>query len=78
MKISSIKVYKIGLPLKEGSYKWSHNNEIKEFDNTIIKIETDSEFFGYGEVCTLGSAYLPAYARGVRTGEEDPGRGDSS
>ena len=68
MKITNIKVYEIGLPLKEGSYKWSHNNEIKVFDNTIVKIETDSGFFGYGEVCTLGSAYLPAYARGVRTG----------
>ena len=74
MKITCIKVYKIGLPLKEGSYKWSHNNEIKEFDNTIIKIETDSEFFGYGEVCTLGSAYLPAYARGVRTGIKEIGK----
>ena len=31
MKITSIKVYKIGLPLKEGSYKWSHNSEIKEW-----------------------------------------------
>jgi len=74
MKITCIKVYKIGLPLKEGSYKWSHNNEIKEFDNTIVKIETDSEFFGYGEVCTLGSAYLPAYARGVRTGIKEIGK----
>ena len=74
MKITCIKVYKIALPLKEGSYKWSHNSEIKEFDNTIIKIETDSEFFGYGEVCTLGSAYLPAYARGVRTGIKEIGK----
>ena len=74
MKITCIKVYNIGLPLKEGSYKWSHNNEIKEFDNTIVKIETDSEFFGYGEVCTLGSAYLPAYARGVRTGIKEIGK----
>ena len=74
MKITSIKVYKIGLPLKEGSYKWSHNNEIKEFDNTIVKIETDTDYYGYGEVCTLGSTYLPAYARGVRTGIKEIGK----
>ena len=74
MKITSIKVFKIGLPLKEGSYKWSHNNEVKEFDNTIVKIETDTEYYGYGEVCTLGSTYLPAYARGVRAGIKEIGQ----
>ena len=73
MKITKIKVYKIGLPLKEASYKWSHNSEVKEFDNTIVKIETDTTTFGFGEVCTLGSAYLPAYAKGVRSGIEEIG-----
>jgi len=68
MKITSIKVYKIGLPLKEGSYKWSHNSEIKVFDNTIVKLETDTDHFGFGEVCTLGPSYLPAYPEGVRAG----------
>ena len=74
MKITKIKVYKIGLPLKETSYKWSHNSEVKEFDNTIVKIETDSSVFGFGEVCTLGSSYLPAYARGVRSGIKEIGK----
>jgi len=73
MKITKIKVYKIALPLKEGTYKWSHKNEVKEFDNTIVKLETDSNIFGIGEVCTLGSAYLPAYARGVRSGIKEIG-----
>ncbi|MDC0226747.1 mandelate racemase/muconate lactonizing enzyme family protein [Alphaproteobacteria bacterium] len=74
MKIKSIKIYKIGLPLKEGSYKWSHGNEVKEFDNTIVKIESDTNHFGFGEVCTLGSAYLPAYAKGVRSGIREIGQ----
>ena len=73
MKITKIKVYKIALPIKEASYKWSHNSEVKEFDNTIVKLETDSNIFGFGEVCTLGSAYLPAYARGVRSGIKEIG-----
>ena len=73
MRITKIKVYKIALPLKESSYKWSHNSEVKEFDNTIVKLETDSNIFGFGEVCTLGSAYLPAYARGVRSGIKEIG-----
>jgi L-alanine-DL-glutamate epimerase-like enolase superfamily enzyme len=74
MKIKSIKVYKIGLPLKEGSYKWSHNNEVKEFDNTVVKIETDNNYFGFGEVCNLGSTYLPAYDKGVRSGIREIGQ----
>ena len=74
MKITKIKVYKLALPLKESSYKWSHNSEVKEFDNTIVKLETDSNIFGFGEVCTLGSAYLPAYARGVRSGIKEIGK----
>ena len=74
MKITKIKVYKLALPLKESSYKWSHNSEVKEFDNTIVKLETDSNIFGFGEVCTLGSTYLPAYARGVRSGIKEIGK----
>jgi len=73
MKITKIKVYKVALPLKEASYKWSHNSEVKEFDNTIVKLETDTNIIGFGEVCTLGSSYLPAYARGVRSGIKEIG-----
>ena len=68
MKITNIKVYKIDIPLKEGVYKWAHNNKVEKFDTSIIVIETDNNFIGLGEVCTLGSSYLPAYSKGVRSG----------
>ena len=68
MKIQTIKVYKINIPLKEGSYKWAHGNWVEEFDTSIIVIETDKKILGVGEVCTLGSSYLPAYSKGVRSG----------
>ena len=68
MKITNIKVYKIDIPLKEGVYKWAHNNKVEKFDTSIIVIETDSNVIGLGEVCTLGSSYLPAYSKGVRSG----------
>ena len=68
MKIKSIKVYKIDIPLKEGSYKWAHNNKVEKFDTSIVVIETDNNILGLGEVCTLGSSYLPAYSKGVRSG----------
>ena len=68
MKIKNIKVYKIDIPLKEGTYKWAHNNKVEKFDTTIIVIETNNNIIGLGEVCTLGSSYLPAYSKGVRSG----------
>jgi L-alanine-DL-glutamate epimerase-like enolase superfamily enzyme len=38
------------------------------FDSTVIAVDTDVGITGYGEVCPLGPAYLPAYAAGVRAG----------
>jgi len=68
MKITGFNVYKVDLPLKEGSYKWSEGKSVDVFDSTIVEISTDSGITGYGEVCPLGPVYLPAYAGGVRTG----------
>lgn len=68
MKITRIKAYQVGLPLHEGSYKWSGGKAVTTFDSTVVSIETDAGFTGYGEICPLGSAYLPAYAAGARVG----------
>ncbi len=68
MKISKISAYRVELPLHEGSYKWSGGNSVAVFDSTIVAVETDEKLTGYGEVCPLGPAYLPAYAAGARTG----------
>lgn len=56
------------LPLHEGSYKWSGGNSVTVFDSTVVAIHTDDGVTGYGEVCPLGPAYLPAYAKGARAG----------
>ncbi|WP_371348945.1 cis-3-hydroxy-L-proline dehydratase [Ancylobacter sp. IITR112] len=68
MKITGIKAYKVGLPLREGRYNWSNGNFIEVFDSTVVAVETDAGITGYAECCPLGSAYLPAYAQGVRAG----------
>ena len=68
MRITGIKVYRVELPLHEGSYKWSGGKCVTVFDSTVAAIETDAGITGYGEVCPLGPAYLPAYAAGARTG----------
>jgi cis-L-3-hydroxyproline dehydratase len=73
MKITAIKVWKVGLPLKEGRYNWSNGNFVEVFDSTVVAVETDAGLVGYAECCPLGSAYLPAYAHGVRAGLEEIG-----
>jgi cis-L-3-hydroxyproline dehydratase len=68
MRITEIRAYRVELPLHEGAYKWSGGNSVQVFDSTIVEILTDGGITGYGEVCPLGPAYLPAYANGARTG----------
>lgn len=68
MRITEIRAYQVDLPLHDGAYKWSGGNAVQVFDSTIVEILTDSGAVGYGEVCPLGPAYLPAYAAGARTG----------
>ncbi|MEM1285474.1 MAG: cis-3-hydroxy-L-proline dehydratase [Pseudomonadota bacterium] len=68
MKITAIRAYQVDLPLKEGRYSWSNGNYVEVFDSTVVAVETDAGITGYGECCPLGSAYLPAYALGVRSG----------
>ena len=68
MVITQIKCYRVELPLHEGSYKWSGGNSVEVFDSTVVEVHTDAGITGYGEICPLGAAYLPAYANGARAG----------
>lgn len=68
MKITRIAAYQVDLPLHEGSYKWSGGKSVEVFDSTVVRVETDEGVVGHGEVCPLGPFYLPAYAKGARTG----------
>ena len=71
MKITSIQMWQVDLPLKEGRYTWSDGKYVEVFDSTVIEIGTDAGIYGYGECCPLGSAYLPAYAAGTRSGIQE-------
>jgi cis-L-3-hydroxyproline dehydratase len=67
-KITKIEAFHVDLPLYEGSYRWSGGNSVEVFDSTVVAIHTDEGVAGYGEICPLGPAYLPAYAEGARAG----------
>lgn len=73
MKIIRISAYQVDLPLNEGSYNWSGGKSVAVFDSTLVCVETDAGITGWGEVCPLGSAYLPAYAKGCRAGLSELG-----
>jgi len=73
MKITAITAWQVDLPLKEGRYSWSNGNFVEVFDTTVVAVETDAGITGYAECCPLGSAYLPAYALGVRSGLQEIG-----
>ena len=73
MRITAIKYWQVDLPLREGRYNWSGGNFVEVFDSTVVAVETDAGVTGYAECCPLGSAYLPAYAKGVRAGLEEIG-----
>jgi L-alanine-DL-glutamate epimerase-like enolase superfamily enzyme len=68
MKITKISCYRVELPLREGSYKWSGGKSVEVFDSTLVRVETDAGIVGHGETCPLGPFYLPAYAAGARAG----------
>ena len=68
MKIARIRAYQIDLPLVEGRYAWSGGNAVSVFDSTVVAVESDDGRIGWGEICPLGPAYLPAYAAGARAG----------
>lgn len=71
MKITRISTFQVDLPLVEGRYSWAAGKYIDVFDSTIVKIETDTEFIGWGENCPLGPFYLPAHAKGCRAAIEE-------
>lgn len=75
MKIIQIDVYQVPYKLLDHEYSWSRGQSVQVFTSNIIKITTDQEINGFGEVCTLGSAYMEAFARGVPEGVREIGPG---
>lgn len=66
--ISKVTVYQVDLPLHEVAYKWSGGKSVSTFDATVVRIETETGYVGFGENTPLGPFYLPAYAEGTRAG----------
>ena len=71
MKITAIVVYAVELPLVRPYSLSGGRLGIDRLDSTIVGVETDEGLVGWGEGCPWGSTYLPAFARGIRSGIEE-------
>ena len=68
MRIRRISVFRVDLPLREGSYKWSGGTSVQVLDSSFVRIDTDAGLAGHGELSPLGTFFLLAFAGRVRAG----------
>lgn len=66
MKIERVDVYNFDLTYVHGTYVMSGGRAIASLASTLVCITADSGLQGWGEVCPLGSTYLPAHCAGAR------------
>ena len=66
MKIVRVAATPLNVPLH---IKLLNVDRKSSLSSCYVEVETDTGQKGYGELCTLGSAYLAAYPRGGRAGQ---------
>ncbi len=71
MRIKKLEVFQVKYGLGDKSYSWSGGHSVSVFTSDIVRITTDDDVQGYGEVCPLGSGYMDAYAEGVPAGVKE-------
>ncbi|HEX7386844.1 MAG TPA: mandelate racemase/muconate lactonizing enzyme family protein [Castellaniella sp.] len=70
MKIRRIDVYHFDLTYTHGVYIMSGGREITVLPSTLVRVLSDDGQEGWGEVCPLGTTYLPGHAGGARAALE--------
>ena len=70
MKIAKIDVFNFDLTYVHGVYAMSGGRDITSLPSTLVRVTSDEGTVGWGEVCPLGSTYLPAHAGGARAALE--------
>ncbi len=56
MKIERIEVFRVELPLHEGSYNWSGGKSVEVFDSTIMRPTADDLTPAHAEARPHGAA----------------------
>jgi L-alanine-DL-glutamate epimerase-like enolase superfamily enzyme len=66
MTIVRVEVFGYDLSYVHGSYVMSGGRTVTSLPSTVVRLTTDAGLEGFGEVCPLGSTYLPAFGGGAR------------
>lgn len=74
MKITSITVYQVDLPLEHPYSLSAGRLKFETLDATLVKVETDAGLTGWGEGTPWGHTYIPAHGPGIRAGIETMAR----
>ncbi len=70
MKIRTITVYHVDLPLEHPYWLSGGRLKFETLDATLVKLETDAGLIGWGEGTPWGHTYVPAHGPGIRAGIE--------
>ena len=81
MRIKTINVYKVLLPVKGGIYRMA-SDDVQSLDSTLVEVVTEEGLAGWGETCPIGPVYQPQHALGARAAiaeiAPNPTRGDAT
>lgn len=66
MRITRITAFGQSQPFRDGAYTCSGGRSALGFESTIVRIDTDAGFNGWGEMAPLGAFYDPSFAAGAR------------
>ncbi|MDR7606679.1 MAG: mandelate racemase, partial [Armatimonadota bacterium] len=66
MRVRAVEVYGYELTYAHGRYVMSGGRVVERLPSTVVRVVADEGVDGWGEVCPLGSTYLPAFASGAR------------
>jgi len=58
-RVDRMEVYSCPLTYAHGTYVMSANRTITTLESTVVVLRTTDGVSGYGEICPLGSTYLP-------------------
>jgi L-alanine-DL-glutamate epimerase-like enolase superfamily enzyme len=66
MRIARVEVFGYDLTYVHGRYVMSGGRVIETLPSSVVRVTTEDGIEGFGEVCPLGPAYLPAHGEGAR------------
>jgi L-alanine-DL-glutamate epimerase-like enolase superfamily enzyme len=72
-RIAEVRVHAYDLTYAHGSYVMSQGRSVRVLRSVVVAVVDDGGRTGYGEVCPLGTAYLPGFPGGVLAALEELG-----